>query len=672
MGTRSRRRGLLSWLPHGGTLPTEVWVVRHRWVVVVLGVQALLLPLFALTQGAEPVYALQQALLPLLTVLIASLWFLPRRVRAGIAGVGLMLVSALVVYLSGGATEAYFHFFVMIPIVALYEDWVPFGLACAFVLSHHGIVSTLDSNTVYNHIDGKPWAWAVVHTAAFGAACLCSIVSWKLHEKARAEQDLLAAELGHQATHDPLTGLPNRTALSQQGRALLERAQRSGVPVSVLLLDLDRFKEINDTLGHAAGDALLCEVAKRLRSHVVPGDVLARLGGDEFALVLPERTTVEARAVAWRIRTSLFDVFGNDGVRIDAEASIGVAGIRVDGSLVGDRAGDLPLARDPESVLSETLRRADVAMYVAKRGRQSVAVYTRGEDAHDRARLALVADLRRHLDESKLVLFHQPKIDVRSGRVAGMEALVRWKHTERGLLLPADFIAAAETSGLIEPLTIQVIDLALAQVARWAEEGVAVPVAVNISPRCLYMDLPSVVQEALDTYDVDPSMLRMEITEDTVMADPEHAVDTMLRLRDAGIALSIDDFGSGYAGLSYLRRLPVDELKLDRQFIECLDQSDVPANDPDVLIVRSTVELGRSLGLTVVAEGVETQEAFDALERMGCDQVQGYLVARPMPADLAAAWLRAHSEPAALSVLPRPRVHKGESANHEDLMRGAS
>ena len=195
-----------------------------------------------------------------------------------------------------------------------------------------------------------------------------------------------------------------------------------------------------------------------------------------------------------------------------------------------------------------------------------------------------------------MVLLHQPKLDLRTGRVVGMEALVRWRHPERGLLLPADFIGAAETSGLIEPLTVQVIDLALAQVARWDEAGVAVPVAVNISPRCLYMDLPSVVQEALDTHGVDPSMLRMEITEDTVMADPEHAVETMLRLRDAGIALSIDDFGSGYAGLSYLRRLPVDELKLDRQFIVCLDQSDVAADDPDVLIVQSTVELGRSLG----------------------------------------------------------------------------
>jgi diguanylate cyclase (GGDEF)-like protein len=673
VGSPSRRRSLLSWLPHGGTLPREVWVVRHRCVVIVLAVQTALIPVFALSQGAELTNSLRQGLLPLLAVTIASMWFLPRRVRAGVAGVGLMTISALVVSLSHGATEAHFHFFVMIPIVALYEDWVPFGLAGSYVFTFHAILGTGDPQAVYGHIEAQmhPWTWAAVHSAAFSAACIGALVNWKLHERARAGQDLLAAELGHQAIHDPLTGLPNRTALSQQGRILLERARAARQRVSVLLIDLDRFKEVNDTLGHAAGDALLCEVSRRLQAHVGPDELLARLGGDEFAVVLPGRNTVEARAMAWRLRSALYDVFAIDSVRVDAAASIGIAGVRADGSLIGDRAGGRPLQPDIDSVLSETLRRADVAMYVAKRGRQSVAVYTRTEDEHDRSRLTLVADLRRQLDESTMVLLHQPKLDLRTGRVVGMEALVRWRHPRRGLLLPADFIGAAETSGLIEALTVQVIDLALAQVAVWDEAGVAVPVAVNISPRCLYMDLPAVVEEALDTNGVDASMLRMEITEDTVMADPEHAVQTMQRLRDAGISLSIDDFGSGYAGLSYLRRLPVDELKLDRQFIVCLDEAAVAPDDPDVLIVKSTVELGRSLGLTVVAEGVETQQAFDALQKMGCDQVQGYLVARPMPGDVSTEWLRAHAA-AVPTALPRSRPFSSVPGIRKSSVRDVS
>ena len=655
MGSRPRRRLMPSWLPHGGTLPPEVWAVRHRWVVTVLAVQVPLVVAFGLARGIDTGLVLTQALPLVIAVLIALLPSLPRRVRAVVAGTGLMLVSAVVVQLSGGAIEGHFHFFVMIPVVALYEDWAPFGVACGYVLFHHGIVGTFASHAVYNHMDAHmhPWRWAAIHAVAFGAACVGSIVSWKLHERARAEQDLLTAELARQAFQDPLTGLPNRTALAQRGRATLDACRIAREPASVLLIDLDRFKEVNDTLGHAAGDALLCQVADRLRQQIRPEDLLARLGGDEFALVLPGRSTMEARGVARQIRSALYGVFGVDGVRVDADASTGVSGVRADGSLVGDRAGQPPQLTE-EGVLSELLRRADVAMYVAKHGGSAVAVYTREEDANDRSRLALVADLRRQLSESSMELFHQPKLDLRTGTIAGVEGLVRWKHRERGLLLPVDFIAAAETSGLIEPLTVQVIELALAQVVRWKQVGLHVPVAVNISPSCLGMDLPSIVRESLETYGVDASMLRMEITEDTLMADPDHAVNTLRQLRDLGIALSIDDFGSGYAGLSYLRRLPVDELKLDRQFTVCLDQHDVPAEDPDVLIVRSTVELGRSLGLTVVAEGVETPQALEALAMMGCDQVQGYLVARPMPADLATRWLLAHQHEPAVS-LPQPR-----------------
>ncbi len=656
MGIRPRRRLLPSWLPHGGTLPPEVWAVRHGWVVAVLAVQVPLVIAFAISEGVGTSDVLLQTMPLVGAVAIALMPSLPRRLRAVVAGTGLMLVSAVVVNLSGGAIEAHFHFFVMIPVVALYEDWAPFGVACGYVLFHHGLVGTIASTAVYDHMGAMahPWRWAAIHTVAFGAACVGSIVSWKLHEQARAEGDLLTAELSHQAFHDPLTGLPNRTALAQRGRASLDAARAANQPVSVLLIDLDRFKEVNDTLGHAAGDALLCQVADRLREQIRPQDLLARLGGDEFALLLPGRTTMEARGTARQIRSALYGVFGIDGVRVDADASTGVSGVRADGSLVGDRVGE-PCALDGDGALSELLRRADVAMYVAKHGRQAVAIYTRDEDANDRSRLALVADLRRQLAESSMELFHQPKLDLRTGTIAGVEGLVRWKHRERGLLLPADFIAAAESSGLIEPLTVQVIDLALAQVARWAEVGISVPVAVNISPRCLFMDLPSVIREALDTYGVDPSMLRMEITEDTLMADPDHAVATLNRLRDWGIALSIDDFGSGYAGLSYLRRLPVDELKLDRQFTVCLDNRDIAPNDPDVLIVRSTVELGRSLGLTVVAEGVETPQALEALAAMGCDQVQGFLVARPMPADLATGWLKAHQHDRAATLLPQQR-----------------
>jgi diguanylate cyclase (GGDEF)-like protein len=393
-----------------------------------------------------------------------------------------------------------------------------------------------------------------------------------------------------------------------------------GGPAAVLMLDLDRFKEINDTLGHSYGDRLLEQVGPRLRAHLREEDVLARLGGDEFAALLPGLSRTSALAAAARLLHALREPFTVDGLELDVDASIGIA--LGDGGSAG---------------MDDLLRQADIAMYTAKQMQSGVEVYTEHADHHDRSRLLLLTQVRRAIADQQFVLHYQPKVSLTDGVARGVEALVRWQHPTRGLLGPGDFIPVVERTGLIHQLTLAA--LALAQARSWLADGVDVQIAVNLSARNLHhLALPNQVSDALARYDVPARNLRLEVTESALMTDPDKAMTVLGRLNELGVALSLDDFGTGYSSMSYLKYLPVDELKVDRSFV-----NELLRNAEDAAIVRAAIELGHNLGMTVVAEGVEEPEAQRALLAMGCDTAQGYHFARPLPPQDVLPYLRAHT-----------------------------
>ncbi|MBE8472785.1 putative bifunctional diguanylate cyclase/phosphodiesterase [Streptomyces justiciae] len=428
--------------------------------------------------------------------------------------------------------------------------------------------------------------------------------------RARAEEQL----------RDPLTGLPNRQWLLERIWTALDDAERIGARSALMLIDLDRFRSVNDTLGHLAGDRLLLQIADRLQQALPRGAEAARLGGDEFAVLLPVAdSTTSATRVARNLVSALSSPLDLDGLTLVLEASAGVA-------VFPDHA------LDAEGLL----RRADVAMYQAKRDRTGVEVYESKRDSNTPDRLGLLGDLRRALDAHEVELHYQPKVRF-DGQVAGLEALVRWVHPERGKVPPDEFIAIAESSGLMPHLTEYVLDTALGQVAQWRAQGLYVPVAVNVSPRDVHTPgFAGSVAARLARHGVPAGSLQLEITEHVLLEDPQRAADTLAGLTGHGVKMSLDDFGTGYSSLVHLRRLPVSELKIDRSFVARLA---VDAEDAE--IVRCTVDLAHSLGLLVVAEGVEDDETWERLRDLGCDAVQGWLVAAAMPAEETTAWLRA-------------------------------
>ncbi|MEW2496753.1 bifunctional diguanylate cyclase/phosphodiesterase [Streptomyces nodosus] len=428
--------------------------------------------------------------------------------------------------------------------------------------------------------------------------------------RARAEEQL----------RDPLTGLPNRQWLLERTWTALDDAERIGARSALMLIDLDRFRSVNDTLGHLAGDRLLLQIAERLRLALPRGAEAARLGGDEFAVLLPvaDSTTSASRA-ARNLVAALSSPLDLDGLTLVLEASAGVA-------VFPDHAPDA----------EGLLRRADVAMYQAKRDRTGVEVYESKRDSNTPDRLGLLGDLRRALDAHEVQLHYQPKVRF-DGQVAGLEALVRWVHPERGKVPPDEFIAIAESSGLMPHLTEYVLETALGQVARWRAQGLRVPVAVNVSPRDVHTPgFAGAVAARLARHGVPAGALQLEITEHVLLEDPQRAADTLAALTGHGVKMSLDDFGTGYSSLVHLRRLPVSELKIDRSFVARLA---VDAEDAE--IVRCTVDLAHSLGLLVVAEGVEDDETWERLRDLRCDAVQGWLVAAAMPPEETTAWLLA-------------------------------
>ncbi|MDX6570619.1 MAG: hypothetical protein QOH15_3197 [Gaiellales bacterium] len=427
-----------------------------------------------------------------------------------------------------------------------------------------------------------------------------------------------ADDARHSALHDPLTGLPNSTLFSRSLEDEIVAAKRHASAASMLMIDLDRFKEINDTLGHGMGDRLLREIGPRLSRELASSDVTARLGGDEFAILLPSAGADAAREVARRLRLSLQTPFEFGDVTLSIDASVGIASFPAHGA-------------DAAAIVQH----ADIAMYLAKRGGDGIAVYDAATDPYSPERLALVGELRKAIAEEQLELHYQPKFRTVDLSVTGVEALIRWSHPTRGMLPPGEFIGLAEHTGLIKPLTDFVLRRACRQWRTWKEAGLDIPIAVNLSAANL---LDTTVADDIAGILRDERMpadrLEIEITESMVMSDPDRAIDQLTRLAALGITLAIDDFGTGHSSLAYLRRLPVSQLKIDRSFIQHL-----PRNQRDAAIVGSTIDLAHSLGLRVVAEGLEDAASLETLRQLACDEVQGYYLCRPTPPELLKARL---------------------------------
>jgi diguanylate cyclase (GGDEF)-like protein len=428
-------------------------------------------------------------------------------------------------------------------------------------------------------------------------------------------------QLEIQATHDALTGLPNRSFLQKRLEQEAHMASESNIPAALLLLDLDRFKEVNDTLGHTVGDLLLQKIGHRLQSHLRPTDLIARLGGDEFAIVLP--ATDAAGAI--RVARTLLGALDAPILFDDQTFAIG---------------GSIGIAITPEHGYDVTtlLRCADVAMYVAKRSQSGHAEYTPEVDQHSPLKLALMSELRQAIADDGLLIHYQPKVSFSLGKMVGVEALVRWPHPVHGLIPPDDFIPLAERTGLIGPLTRWVLERAVRQCRNWEQGGLLVNVAVNLSTNTLYdPQLLTTVTDLLQTYKVAPSQLTLEITESMLMDEPERAYVVLADLRALGVSIAIDDFGTGYSSLAYLKRLPIDEVKIAKAFVFGLGMDADPA---DAAIVRAVLAMARPLQCEVVAEGVETIETWTFLQELGCDLAQGYYFSRPLPAAALELWAR--------------------------------
>jgi diguanylate cyclase (GGDEF)-like protein len=428
-----------------------------------------------------------------------------------------------------------------------------------------------------------------------------------------------ARQLAAQAMYDPLTGLANRSLLHDRLDLEIELSKREHGSFGVALMDLDRFKEVNDTLGHNVGDELLREVGRRLKETVRAEDTVARLGGDEYVVLIHDLDAKGVPTVANKLLAILDKPFHWQNQSIDLGASLGV-------SLYPSQSTDA----------SELLRCADIAMYVAKRSGRGYALYAPDQLHTDRSDLSLKSELREAIQSDQLSLYYQPQINHRTQRVVGLEALVRWNHPQRGFLGPDKFIPLAEDAGLIDALTHWVLKTALMQLKAVHRQGHLLTMAVNLSARNLHdMELPASILALLAETGVDPKYLTLEITESAVMANPNDGLAILTELDRMGVMLAIDDFGTGYSSLAYLKRLPVDELKIDKSFVTEMEE-----DENDAVIVRSTIDLAHNLGLKVIAEGVETRAVWDLLSMLGCDSSQGYLMATPMPLDKLEAWLR--------------------------------
>ncbi|MBI5938021.1 MAG: EAL domain-containing protein [Betaproteobacteria bacterium] len=429
----------------------------------------------------------------------------------------------------------------------------------------------------------------------------------------------IAALERHRAMHDDLTDLPNRVSIRDHIRKAVQQAGMAEQQVAVLVMDVDRFKEINDTLGHHIGDVVLKQMAERLRATLGEKDVIARQGGDEFVVVLSGMGQGAAVSLCQRILPRMEPAFHVDGHNLVVGLSIGIAVYPEHGS-------------DAETLL----QRADVAMYVAKRSNGGYAVYDPKQDTYTLSRLTMGAQMRDAIKNGEMVLHYQPKIDIPTGQVISVEALVRWNRPGHGLVSPEEFIPLAEETGLIRPLTTHVLNAALCQAEDWRNEGVDIEMAVNISTKSFWDDdFVDMVQQTLLRTHTPPSRLTLEITESSLMEDPVRAYEIISELSTLGVQFSIDDFGTGYSSLAYLKQLPAGKIKIDKSFV-----MDMTTDENDAVIVRAIIDLAHNMGREVVAEGVESKDAYDLLEILGCNFGQGFHICRPLPAADIGTWLK--------------------------------
>jgi len=592
-------------LPQGRLLPDHLWRRRHRAIVILLWLHVPALFSFGLAMGVSSgLAALEVSFIGGLAA-IATAPFVSRRLRSTAAAFGLVTCSAVFVHLWEGQSEAHFHFFVVVAVLMLYQEWTTFLIAIGYVAFHNGLVGWLDPELVYDDPAAveHPFLFALLHAGFVLAASAANMVAWRANE---------------QLLRDPLTGLASRTVLSERLRIALDRSRRNRLMTAVLFIDIDRFKLVNDSLGHSAGDRLLVVLADRLRGAIRRTDTAVRFGGDEFVVLCEEvRDARAALQVAERVADSLRAPVMTGGHELTMTVSIGIA----------LSAGDV---RDPEDLV----RDADAAMYRAKQaGRSRCELFD--DEMRERVlhQLAVEHDLRRAIERDELVLHYQPEVDLPSGTVAGVEALVRWRHPERGLIAPDDFIPVAEETGQIVGIGEWVLMEACRQGAAWkARRGSReLVMRVNVSPRQL--DDPGFVDavaRALADSGLEPRDLCLEITESALIRDLDRGSEVLRRVRALGVLLALDDFGTGHSSLTYLRRLRVDVLKIDREFLRGLD-----SREDDQAIVAAIIGMARALGLTVTAEGVERQSQLAKLHELRCDAAQGFLLARPaLPAEI--------------------------------------
>jgi diguanylate cyclase (GGDEF)-like protein len=595
-------RWVLAWLPRGRSLSEDVWRVRHRTLLWLLRGHVLGVFCFGLVVGRGLTESLEGAGIVAVFACLASTDPQRRRFVSGMTAVGLVTSSAVLVGLSGGVIEMHFHFFVMVGILTLYQDWLPFLLAIGFVVLHHGVLGTLDPSAVYDHSDAiaNPFKWALIHGGFVLAASAASVVAWRLNEE--------------QAFRDALTRLPNRALFQDRVEHALARAGRHSGALAVLFVDLDGFKGVNDSLGHGAGDELLRVVAERLRTCVRAADTVARLGGDEFAVLLEDITTQQdATRVAQRLIDAVAVPFTIAGHDTTVTASVGVAFNRSD-----DTADEL-------------LRNADVAMYAVKdSGGARYKLFALEMHSAVVTRVELEHQIRVACDLGQFALYYQPIISLETGGLAGLEALVRWQHPTRGLLAPAEFIDVAVRTGAIVPIGRWVLDTACQRARQWRDRHPSVPftISVNLSPVQVFQtDMVETVRGALDRWGLAPEALVLELTEEVMIKDADTAARRLEELRDLGVQLAIDDFGTGYSSLNYLRHLPVGILKIDKSFVDGLT-----AGPTESAFGKLIIDFAHTLGLRTVAEGVEHPDQAMALRRLGCHLAQGYLFAKPLPA----------------------------------------
>jgi diguanylate cyclase (GGDEF)-like protein len=612
-GPRTKLRQLaVGWLPEGRALPDAVWQRRHHWIVNFALVQAAGLAVFGLIRGFALLLIAAELSLVVLPALAARAPHASRRVRMLAATTSLMLSAAVCVDFAGGMTEAHFYFFVMVGVVALYQDWSAFGLCIVITVLHHAVMGSIAPRDVYGSQTEwrKPIEWALIHGAFVLAVSVTHLLAWRASE----DQDLA----------DPLTQLPNRTAFN--GR--LERALAgSNDAISVLFVDLDDFKRVNDRLGHLVGDHALQSAAQRMSGVLRDQDLLARLGGDEFAVVVAGSETIAARA-ATRLSAALQPPITVDGREAFVRASIGVAG----SDTVGSRAA------------KDLVRSADLAMYVAKTsGKNQISRYDAGVDEAVRNRDQLRTDLRGAIARGELHVCYQPVISGDGNQLVGMEALARWLHPTRGLIPPTEFIPLAEESGDIQALGAWMLQTATAQLAAWRQTirgCTALQLAVNVSPLQLDdEDFVNVVTRILETTGFPSAQLTLEITESMLVRDRGQSSSRLNALRAHGIRIAIDDFGTGYSSLSYLAELPADIVKIDRSFV-----IDLHPKSGSRVLVKSIIDLARSLGLDVVAEGVEETGQAVILHELGCPKLQGFLYSEPLDRNACSAYLTANAE----------------------------